>query len=562
MNNKPTYEELEQRIQTLERDLAEREGVEKSLQESEEMFRTLFEQAEEPHKNTYEELQKIIKEKDLTEKLHTLTFENNPDCIFVKDAEFRIVLANQNFINMYPKEKQDKIIGYTTLEDYRPGEVDLFLELDKKAFSDGFSETIETINFPSGICRVLHTKKIRFEGNNNEQYILGICHDITERKQAQEALLRQQAFLEAILENIEEGIVACDEHGMLSVFNRATRDFHGIKEKQLPPEQWASYYSLYLADGKTPMQTEDIPLFRAFQDGSVKKVEMVIAPKEGKTRAVLASGNAMFDANGEKIGAVVSMQDITERKQAQQNERQHLLELAHVSRLSTMGEMATVIAHELNQPLTTIASYGDTLSRLKKSGLWETEDVDNALQAITQQAHRAADVLHHLRDFVQNKLSEWQPININDLIQDVIQLTNVEIRWNNIAIQKDLAPSPPDVSGDKILIEQVILNLVRNAIDVMSNEQCSERNLLIKSQRRGKNEIKVSITDTGLGMSPEALTKVFEPFYTTKQKGMGMGLAISQSIIETHGGKLWATSKLGQSTTFYFTLPLGDKRKE
>jgi len=148
-------------------------------------------------KKTYKELQEIIKEKEQAEKFNNLIFESNPDCIFVKDTEFRIALANQNFINLYPKEKQDKVIGYTTLEEYRPDEVDMFLEMDKKAFFDGFSETIETITFPDGICRTLHTKKIRFEGVNNEQYILGIATDVTERKEMEERLIKAKELAES-----------------------------------------------------------------------------------------------------------------------------------------------------------------------------------------------------------------------------------------------------------------------------------------------------------------------------------------------------------------------------
>ena len=148
-------------------------------------------------KKTSEELQEIIKEKEQAEKFNTLIFENNPDCIFVKDTEFRIALANQNFLNMYPKEKQDKVIGYTTLEDYSPDEVEMFLEMDKKAFFEGFSETTETITFPDGVCRTLHTKKIRFEGVNNEQYILGIATDVTESKKMEDKLIKAKELAES-----------------------------------------------------------------------------------------------------------------------------------------------------------------------------------------------------------------------------------------------------------------------------------------------------------------------------------------------------------------------------
>jgi C4-dicarboxylate-specific signal transduction histidine kinase len=232
------------------------------------------------------------------------------------------------------------------------------------------------------------------------------------------------------------------------------------------------------------------------------------------------------------------------------------LELAHVSRLSTMGEMATEIAHELNQPLTSIATYADACLRLLANNGDAVEDVNGALQNIANQAQRGGQIIRGLREFVGKGEGARSTTDINHLIRDVVKLAEVEARWHSVKMSMALAADLSAVMVDKILIEQVLLNLIRNAIEAMENVDMDTRQLNITSSLTPEDKVCIAVQDTGPGLSEEAQKKVFDRFYTTKANGMGIGLAICDSIIQEHGGELWTAPNTPCGTTFFFTLPL------
>lgn len=266
-------------------------------------------------KKTSAELQKIIIEKEQSEKFNNLIFENNPDSIFVKDTKFRIVSANQNFINMYPKEKQKKVIGYTTLEDYKPDEVDLFLEMDKKAFTDGFSETVETVNFPDGVCRVFHTKKIRFEGNNNEQYILGICKDVTEQKQFEEKLRISEERFSLAMRGANDGLWDWDIKTDEIYYSPRWKSMLGYTEGEITSHLSEWVRLVHKDDEKAALSEAESCKAGLKIDF---EVEIRMQHKNGHYLDILSRAFVVKDDKGEVSRLVGTHVDITSRKRAEE----------------------------------------------------------------------------------------------------------------------------------------------------------------------------------------------------------------------------------------------------
>ncbi|NQZ54269.1 MAG: PAS domain-containing protein [Piscirickettsiaceae bacterium] len=264
-----------------------------------------------------------------------------------------------------------------------------------------------------------------------------------------------------------------------------------------------------------------------------------------------------FSETGDVIGYVLLTSDITQSKRDEELEKKHMLELAHTSRIITIGEMSSQLAHELSQPLTSIEAYSRACITLIQKDQTTEGEILNALENVSSQAIRAQEIMHELRNFVKKEDSR-KCICINDLIKSAIKLLQLEFQENDPAIELNLRGDLPEVFADRILIEQILINLIKNAIEAMRTLAVSERRLLIESSKSQNGEVSVSVHDSGPGLSEYEINKIFEPFYTTKPEGMGMGLAITRSIIHSHGGDLIVNQNSHGGTTFKFTLPVED----
>lgn len=252
--------------------------------------------------------------------------------------------------------------------------------------------------------------------------------------------------------------------------------------------------------------------------------------------------------------ALCSLRDITARRRAEQEARQRLTELAHVARVSTMGEMAATLAHELNQPLMAIVGFASGCALRVESGTIEPPELQGALRHVSQQAVRAGEILRRLRDFVRKGRPQRSQVNVNDLAREVAGLADVEARGYAVTLRLELDATIPAVDGDPIQIEQVMLNLIRNGIEAMS-EAAEPRVLTLRTSCPSADAVAITVIDRGKGLPPGA-ESLFEPFVSTKPKGLGLGLSISRSIVEAHGGRLSGWSDGQSSTTFQFTLPV------
>jgi signal transduction histidine kinase len=241
---------------------------------------------------------------------------------------------------------------------------------------------------------------------------------------------------------------------------------------------------------------------------------------------------------------------------AENRQREMELELAHANRLATMGQLTASIAHEVNQPLSASILNAGSALRWLKSDPPDLGEIRQALDRIVRDGNRAADVVSRIRSMVKKAPGEREDLVINTKITNVLAIANSEILKHGVVIRTELAPGLPLVKGDRVQIQQVLLNLILNAVEAMSALPDGPRELVIRSERDESGNVLVSVRDTGPGLSPEAMDRIFHPFYTSKKEGLGLGLSICQSIIEAHGGKLWASANTPRGAVFQFTLPV------
>ncbi|OQX47382.1 MAG: histidine kinase, partial [Candidatus Sedimenticola endophacoides] len=313
----------------------------------------------------------------------------------------------------------------------------------------------------------------------------------------------------------------------------------------------------------SPHPPHECPVFATYRDSIPRFVDDdVFWKRDGSSFPVEYTSTPLKGEQGSTVGSVVVFRDISARKSAEEAARQHQMDLAHVGRLSTMGEMASGIAHEINQPLTAIATNAHACIRLLESPDVSHERVADVIERIAAQAERAGEIIRHLRQFVRKEQPERKELNINQLINEVVVLLKPELNKAGVRLRLELDEGLPMVHAQHIQIDQVILNLARNAIEAMQEVDASARVLTVQTASGGRNAVIVSVSDTGPGITDAVRGKLFDPFVTTKSTGMGLGLSISRGIIDAHKGTLYADSGPGRGALFRFTLPLDREEGE
>jgi len=370
------------------------------------------------------------------------------------------------------------------------------------------------------------------------------------------ARLEQQH--ELILNSVAEGIYGVDLEGRTTFVNKSMEDITGWRTTELIGRNQHQVLHHTRPNG-SPHPEEECPVYATFRDNRRRFVEDdVFWRKDGTSFPVEYSATPIRDERGLTVGSVVVFRDVTDRKQAAEKIRHHQLELAHVARLSTLGEMASGIAHELNQPLTAIATNARACVRMLESERATREACSDVMEKIAAQAERAGQVIRHIRHFVRKAEPELKPTRLSAMVETVTDLLRPDTLRAGVVVQQDLDPRADWVLAQEIQIEQVILNLARNAIEAMSETPAAHRRLVLSTRRR-EDRVEIRIADTGPGLSQEVSERIFEPFVTTKPQGLGLGLSISSGIVETHGGHLAAESRPGEGATFRFSLPLAEE---
>jgi two-component system sensor kinase FixL len=392
------------------------------------------------------------------------------------------------------------------------------------------------------------------EGSLEGQTIyVGIIHDLTERKKSEAALVEREARLSSILETGPDAIVTIGESGTIESFSSAAVRLFGYSEADvigknvniLMPSPYREEHDEYLARYHKTGEKRIIGIGRIVvgrrRDGSTFPLE-------------LAVGEAWVGKRRLFTGFI---RDITERQGTEQRLQDLQAELLHVSRLSAMGQMASALAHELNQPLTAIMNYVKAASRTM--GTIEGPQVEKArewMEKATNQTARAGQIIRHLRDFIEKRESSRAYENINKIVEEAVALGLVGSADTNVKVHLALDPAVVPVLVDKVQIQQVLINLIRNAVEAM--QAVSRRDLTILTSAATEGTVEVAVSDTGPGLSEEVASRLFQPFVTTKEKGMGIGLTICQSIVEAHNGRLWATPNKDGGVEFRFRLPVAE----
>jgi NO-binding membrane sensor protein with MHYT domain len=258
------------------------------------------------------------------------------------------------------------------------------------------------------------------------------------------------------------------------------------------------------------------------------------------------------------ILAFASVASLIERRRADEALRQAQTELAHVNRVTTMGQLAASISHEIKQPITAVVTNANAGLLWLAAQPPDLDEVRDAFDRVIKAANQAGEVIGRIRAIIKKAPPRKDDLEINEAILEVIALTHGELVKNGVSLQTQLAAGLPLVQGDKVQLQQVILNLMINAVEAMSGVSEGSRELLIRTGRDASSGLVVAVQDSGPGLNPESLDRLFDPFYTTKPAGMGMGLSICRSIVEGHGGRVWASRTSGPGMTVQFTLPVGE----
>jgi PAS domain S-box-containing protein len=295
---------------------------------------------------------------------------------------------------------------------------------------------------------------------------------------------------------------------------------------------------------------------RAFDARQAFRMEYRLRRSDGEYRWVLDTGVPRFEADGTFEGYVGSAIDVTDQKRAEEKEAHLREQLVRAGRVTLLGELAASIAHEVNQPLCAIVSNAETAQRLLAGGGPEVGEVREALEDITQDGRRASAVIARIRASLRQGPVERAPVDLNETLREVAALTRRRLAGRGLAVKLDLAEGLPPVLGDRVQLQQVVVNLLTNGADAAEAAAGGPRELVLRSAADGAGGVAVAVEDAGAGIEPGSRERVFDPFFTTKPGGMGMGLAICKSIVEGHGGRIAAAANPGGGTTVRFTLPV------
>jgi PAS domain S-box-containing protein len=472
--------------------------------------------------------------------------------IVMWNLEGAITGANDAFLRMVQYDREDLASGRVRWTDLTPAE---WRSHDEEAVADlranGSFQPFEKEYFRKDGSRVpVLLGGALFEGSGNEG--VAFVLDLSEQKRAERALRRSEAFL-------AEG-QRLSQTGSFSW--RVATDEITWSEQLYRIYEFESGVPVTLELIRTRVHPEDMSLTERLKNDQARGVandvewQYRLLMPDQSIKYVHAVAHANLDQDGQ-LEYIAAVQDVTARRLSEEALDKARAQLTHVARVTSLGVLTASIAHELNQPLSGIITNANTCQRMLAA---DPPDVDGARETARRtirDGNRASEMIARLRSLFVNKESTTEPVDLNDATCEVIALSSSELQRNRVVIQSELADNLPAITGDRIQLQQVILNLLRNASDAMVGVHDRPRQLLIRTEQEDGDRVRVMVRDTGVGFDRQSLDKLFDAFYTTKRDGMGIGLSVSRSIVERHHGRLWAEPNDGPGATFTFSIPRG-----
>jgi PAS domain S-box-containing protein len=343
--------------------------------------------------------------------------------------------------------------------------------------------------------------------------------------------------------------------GHIEFLNQNFLNYLGLAFEQVQKAGWTF-----------PIHAEDVKGFVHAREAilaseSVGEVEARIRRFDGQFRWFLCRAVALRDSAGKVVKWFGINFDVEDRKRAEEELRDTQSKLAHMTRLMTIGQLTASIAHEVNQPLAGIITNANTCLRMLAAQPPNIEGARETARRTIRDGNRASEVIKRLRALFSKKDPALEPVDLNEATREVIALSLSKLQANRVILRTELADDLPNVSGDRVQLQQVILNLIQNGSDAMSSVDDRPRDMLVKTERDGHEALCLTVRDVGVGISEEDGGRLFDAFYTTKGDGMGVGLSVSRSIIERHGGRMWTAGNEGPGVSFSFSVPLLPEQK-
>jgi len=501
-------------------DITKRKRAEEALRESEERFRFMADTA--------------------------------PVMIWMSGPDRLCTFFNKGWL-VFTGRTLEQELGNGWSEGVHPDDVHRILEIYTEAFDarQRFMMDYRLRRFDDEYRWVLDTGAPRFNIEGVFLGYIGSVIDITERKRGAQALEKERAFLRQVIDIDPNFIFAKDREGRFTLANQAVADAYGTTVEDLIGNTDADFNA----------NRVEVEFFRRIDQEVIDRLQERFIPEEritdahGKIRWLQTVKRPIINSDGSSNQLLGASTDITRRKETEIQLQEQRAELAHVARISTMGELAASLAHELNQPLTAILSNAQAALRFITAKPADIEEVREILHDIVKDNSRAAEVIRRMRALVKKEDLEFASLDLVGVVREVVALVRSDAVLQDVEMFLELEDELPPVCGDKVQLQQVALNLLLNAFDSMQGFPSNERTVIIKVEGC-EGMIKLSVRDAGTGLTFEKLDKLFQPFYTTKRDGLGMGLSICRSIIEAHHGRLWAENNpVGRGATFSFVVP-------